>query len=87
MRNRNRDTMPLEEDELNDLDDRILDALANGRATPTLLKKIFEKDGTDVSRQYINQRMKRLSEHDHIDNLFDTGVYELISDPRSNTDD
>jgi len=79
--------MPLEEDELNDLDDRILDALANGRATPTLLKKIFEKDGTDVSRQYINQRMKRLSEHDHIDNLFDTGVYELISDPRSNTDD
>jgi len=31
--------------------------------------------------------MKRLSEHDHIDNLFDTGVYELISDPRSNTDD
>ena len=79
--------MPLEEDELNDLDDRILDALANGRATPTLLKKIFQKDGTDVSRQYINQRMKRLSEHDHIDNLFDTGVYELISDPRSNTDD
>ena len=79
--------MPLEEDELNDLDDRILDALANGRATPTLLKKIFEKDGTDVSRQYINQRMKRLSEHDHIDNLFNTGVYELISDPRSNTDD
>jgi len=79
--------MPLEEDELNELDDRILDALANGRATPTLLKKIFEKDGTDVSRQYINQRMKRLSEHDHIDNLFDTGVYELISDPRSNTDD
>ncbi len=79
--------MPLEEDELNELDDRILDALANGRATPTLLKKIFEKDGTDVSRQYINQRMKRLSEHDHIDNLFDTGVYELISDPRSNIDD
>jgi hypothetical protein len=79
--------MPLEEDELNDLDDRILDALADGRATPTLLKKIFQKDGTDVSRQYINQRMKRLSEHDHIENLFDTGVYELISDPRSNTGD
>ena len=79
--------MPLAEDELNDLDNRILDALANGRATPTLLKKIFEKDGIDVSRQYINQRMKRLSEHGHIDNLFDTGVYELISDPRSSTND
>jgi hypothetical protein len=78
--------MPLEEDELNELDNRILDALANGRATPTLLKKIFEQEGTDVSRQYINQRMKRLSEHDHIKNLFDTGVYELINDPRANDD-
>lgn len=76
--------MPLGEDELNELDNRILDALANGRATPTLLKKIFEENGTDVSRQYINQRLKRLSEHGHIKNLFDTGVYESVSDPRNN---
>ena len=75
--------MPLAEAELNELDNRILDALANGRATPTLLKKVFEENGTDVSRQYINQRMKRLSEHSHIKNLYDTGVYELVSDPRN----
>jgi len=26
--------------------------------------------------------MKRLEEHEHIENLLDTGVYELIDDPR-----
>jgi len=74
--------MPLTEDQLNDLDDKILNVLSDGRATPTLLKKMFEEEGTEVSRQYVNQRLKRLSEHDHIENLFDTGVYELVTDPR-----
>ena len=78
----NRDVMPLTEDQLNDLDDKILNVLSDGRATPTLLKKMFEEEGTEVSRQYVNQRLKRLSEHDHIENLFDTGVYELVTDPR-----
>jgi repressor of nif and glnA expression len=74
--------MTLTEDELNALDEKILDVLTDGRATPTLIKMILEERGTEVSRQYINQRMKRLSEHDHIENLFDTGVYELVIDPR-----
>ena len=74
--------MTLTEDELNDLDEKILNVLTDGRATPTLIKIILEERGTEVSRQYINQRMKRLSEHDHIENLFDTGVYELVIDPR-----
>jgi len=74
--------MTLTENQLNDLDEKILDVLTDGRATPTLIKIILEDRGTEVSRQYINQRMKRLSEHDHIENLFDTGVYELVIDPR-----
>ena len=78
----NREVMPLTEDQLNDLDDKILNVLSDGRATPTLLKKMFEEEGTEVSRQYVNQRLKRLSEHNHIENLFDTGVYELVTDPR-----
>jgi len=86
MRNRKENLMPLSEDELNELDNKILDVLADGRATPTLLKRIFEERGTEVSRQYVNQRLKRLSEHDHIENLFDTGVYELLTDPRKNHD-
>lgn len=78
----NQTAMTLTEDELNELDKKILDVLTEGRATPTLVKNILEERGTEVSRQYINQRMKRLSEHSHIENLFDTGVYELVIDPR-----
>ncbi|TKX53031.1 hypothetical protein EXE44_16520 [Halorubrum sp. SS7] len=74
--------MTLTEEDLNELDHQILDVLADGRATPTLVKKLLEKQGTDVSRQYVNRRMKRLSEHDHIQNLLDTGVYEQRADPR-----
>lgn len=74
--------MTLTEDDLNDIDERILDVLTDGRATPTLIKKILEDTDIEVSRQYINQRMKRLEEHDIIENLFDTGVYELTTDPR-----
>jgi len=74
--------MALTEDQLNKLDNEILDVLADGRATPTLLKNIFEENGIEVSRQYINQRLRRLCEHEHVENLFDTGVYELTTDPR-----
>ena len=79
----NPDIMVLSAEDLNELDHQILDLLGGGRATPTLVKKLLEKDGVEVSRQYVNRRMKRLSEHGHIQNVLDTGVYELVSDPRS----
>lgn len=75
--------MTLSRDELNEVDEKILEVLSDGRATPTLVRKMLEEAGTDVSRQYINQRMKRLSEHDYMENLLDTGVYELVTDPRN----
>jgi len=74
--------MTLTEDELNEIDKKILDVLIDGRATPTLVKHVLEDTGTEVSRQYINQRMKRLAEHNNIKNVFDTGVYEIMTDPR-----
>ena len=74
--------MTLSEEDLNALDHKILDVLSDGRATPTLVKRLLERNDTDVSRQYINRRMKRLSEHEHIENLLDTGVYELTADVR-----
>ena len=76
--------MTLSEEDLNALDHEILDVLSDGRATPTLVKRLLERNDTDVSRQYINRRMKRLSEHEHIENLLDTGVYELTADIRKN---
>lgn len=76
--------MVLSPTDLNDLDEEILDRLREGRATPTLIKRLLERDGTrkEVSRQYVNQRLKRLSEHGHVSNILETGVYELVNDPR-----
>lgn len=82
----NRQTVTLAEDDLNDWDEQILDYLADGRATPGLVRKMMLRDDVtdDISRQYINDRMTRLAEHKHLKNILDTGVYELASDPRKN---
>lgn len=57
--------------ELNDTDRAILDEIAeNGRATTTLLSEVV-----DVSRTYAGKRIRRLREHDYLDevapNLYD----------------
>lgn len=78
----------LSDDQLNDLDEALLDILAEGRATPTLAAKMLEDRGiADVSRQYVNQRLRRLHEHGHVGNVLDTGVYELRDDPRKGDPD
>lgn len=74
--------MGLDESDLNDTDRLILDVLSEGRATPQLVRKRLAESGVEVSRQYVNQRLKRFSEHDHVDNVLATGVYELTTDPR-----
>ena len=74
--------MTLTSDGLNDLDTKILEILADGRATPTLVRKMMANEGDEFSRQYVNQRLKRLEEHEHVRNVLDTGVYELMDDPR-----
>lgn len=70
--------------DLNGLDNEISDCLQEGRATPTLIKRLLEQNGTrnEVSRRYVNQRLKRLTEHEHVNNVLETGVYELVDDPR-----
>lgn len=77
--------MGLSPSDLNELDHMILDCLREGRATPTLIKRLLEENGIreEVSRQYVNQRLKRLTEHGHVNNILETGVYELINDPRT----
>ena len=74
--------MPLDADALNEADRQILEILEEGRATPTLVKKVLSERGKEYSRQYIAQRLKRLREHEHVKNIRETGVYELVDDPR-----
>lgn len=74
--------------QLNDLDEAVLDLLYVGRVTPALAQTLLaEREIADVSRQYINQRLGRLAEHEHVRNLEESGVYELMNDPRSGSHD
>lgn len=72
--------MTLDPADLNDLDESILTYLKReGRASPMLFKRAT---GAEQSRQYVSSRFVRLGEHGHIRDLYDTGVYELVDDPR-----
>lgn len=87
MSHRNTAPVTLASDQLNDLDRSLLDLLQEGRLTPTLARKLLaERALADVSRQYVNRRLKRLAEHEHIENILDTGVYQLVDDPREDSD-
>ena len=66
----------LEPRQLNDADRTILDELARGRASPSYLA-----DQTGIEQTYINQRLRRLDEHGHVENLA-RGLWELADDPR-----
>lgn len=74
--------MVLPPEKLNDADRLVLDVLQEGRATPTLVRRILEDRGHEFSRQYVSQRIKRLTEHGHLENLYETGVYAIVRDPR-----
>ena len=63
--------------DLKEIDNQILDLLAEGRNVPSNLA-----DELDVTRQYIQQRLKLLEAADYIQNI-GRGVYEVVEDPRS----
>jgi repressor of nif and glnA expression len=74
----------LDDDDLTDLDRAILDYLeSDGRATPKLIQQDLQARGVDTGvRQNVSARLKRLREHDHVENVRSTGVYAVIDDPR-----
>lgn len=57
---------------LNEADEAILSKLQDGRVTSAYLETQI-----DWSRAYITQRLKRLEEHEIVENLGDTGLYDL----------
>lgn len=71
----------LQPDDLNSTDKEILSELDDGRVTPA-----FVASRCDVDRSYISQRLIRLAEHGHVDELV-RGLYELIDDPREDGDE
>lgn len=78
--------MALSPENLREIDRSLLELLDEGRVTPVYARERMAEDGHHmVTSTYIGQRLQRLEEHGHAENLFDTGLYELVSDPR--TDD
>lgn len=73
----------LSPDDLRAVDERLLDYLADGRVTPAYARVRLERDDVgEYSRGYVQQRLARFVEHDHAQNLYETGLYELVDDPR-----
>jgi len=69
------DTM--EPKDLNDSDREILEMLSEGRATPAALK-----DWTGLSGQTVHNRLGRLVAAGHVEKVHESGLYELVEDPR-----
>ncbi|EMA18998.1 hypothetical protein C443_17848 [Haloarcula argentinensis DSM 12282] len=74
-------------DDMREVDSYLLTYLDEGRVTPSYARRRLKDDMEEYSRGYVQQRLKRLEEHSHVDNLFDTGLYELVNDPRGDSDD
>ena len=68
----------LEPRQLNATDEAILTVMAEngGRMTPSWIA-----EETDNKRAYVSQRLKRLSEHGHVEKPH-RGLWELVDDPR-----
>jgi hypothetical protein len=68
--------------ELREIDEEVLMLLEEGRVTPIYCQKRLKDNGREVTTQYVQQRLARLEEHDHVENLFGTGLYKVTDDPR-----
>ena len=77
-------SMALSAADLWEIDEVLLDYLAEGRVTPVYARERVLDEGRkdSITSQYLGQRLKRLEEHDHVSNLYSTGLYELVEDPR-----
>lgn len=72
----------LRPDDLIEIDEQLLEYLREGRLTPNYARIRLREDVDDYSRGYVQQRLARLVEHSHVENLRDCGLYELKDDPR-----
>ena len=78
----NEPSVMLKTDQLREVDEDLLEYLRDGRVTPIYAQRRMDSENVrDVTSTYLQQRLKRLGEHGHVRNLFDTGLYELVDDP------
>ena len=77
----------LEPGQLRDIDKRLLLYLRQRAVTPAYCRLRLKQDEMgDYSRGYVQQRLSRLEEHGHVENLLNVGLYELIDDPEGDVE-
>ena len=80
--------MALDADDLRNVDVDLLEFLREGRVTPAFARDRMQDEGVrDVTSTYLGQRLQRFEEHNHVENLYDSGLYELVDDPREGEND
>ena len=89
--------VPLSPDAVDELDSAILDYYLEGRpaepwgkATPSEVYRALDERGIlaelgNPVRQTVQNRIQRLALAGHLDNKYDSGSYEFVSDPRDTT--
>lgn len=88
-------TVPLSPDDIDELDEAILDYFLEGRdegnpwgkATPSEVYRSLDERGVldelgNPVRQTVQNRITNLALATHLENKYDTGSYEFVSDPR-----
>lgn len=68
----------MDADDLNESDEAILKELQEGRCTPAALT-----DWTGLSKQTVHSRLNVLIAANHVEKIHDSGLYELVTDPRN----
>lgn len=79
----------LDDEGLREIDRVLLNFLQEGRVTPVYARERIIEEGVreSITEQYCQQRLKRLVEHEHAENLYNVGLYQLRTDPREGAND
>ena len=75
-------SMTLSEKDLREIDQILLEYLREGRVTPVYAREriLDEKKRDKITSTYLSQRLQRLEEHNHVQNLYNTGLYKISKD-------
>ena len=74
--------MGLSPSDLREIDQTLLGYLREGRVTAAYARKrvLDETPRDSITGAYLGQRLQRFEEHGHVENLYDSGLYELVRD-------
>lgn len=81
--------MGLSPSDLREIDETLLSYLREGRVTAAYARKriLDETPRDSITGAYLGQRLQRFEEHGHVENLYNSGLYELVRELDSEGDE